>query len=233
MSPTLQIIAMGGYEIDGPFGPPSELERYLFDAAGVARPRVCLVPTATGDSSLMHHRFAEIAGVLPSEPSVLELFDRTVEDLDAFLDAIDVVYVGGGNTANLLAVWRVHGLDAALARRAESRDLVVGGASAGGMCWFEGGLTDSFGRETRPLHDGLGWLTGTFCPHFHADPRRGRYQKLVGRGDLTPGWGIDDGAAIHVVDGRLDRAIRASDGARAYRVDDSGAHVVVCDDIRS
>jgi dipeptidase E len=228
----LHIIAMGGYEIEGPFGPPSELERYLFAAAGVARPRVCLVPTATGDSPLMRERFAEIAEDLDVEPTVLELFDRTIEDLDAFLDGIDVVYVSGGNTANLLAVWRVQGFDGALARRAAGRDLVVGGASAGGMCWFEGGLTDSFGRETRALHDGLGWLSGTFCPHFHADPRRGRYQKMVARGDLPPGWGIDDGAAIHVIDGELHRAIRAADDACAYRVDASGAHVVGCDDIR-
>jgi len=228
----LHIIAMGGYEIDGPSGPPSELERYLFAAAGVARPRVCLVPTATGDSPLMRERFAEIAEGLEVEPSVLELFDRTIEDLDAFLDRIDVLYVSGGNTANLLAVWRVQGLDGALARRAAGRDLVVGGASAGGMCWFEGGLTDSFGRETRALHDGLSWLSGTFCPHFHADPRKGRYQKMVGRGDLRPGWGIDDGAAIHMIDGEFHRAIRAADDARAYRVDASGAHVVACDDIR-
>src|SRR5438128_94272 len=120
---------MGGYEIPGPSGPPSALERYLFAAAGVPVPRVCLLATASGDSPAMTARFYEICAVLPCEPCHLALFqDRDVADIDAFLDHVDVVYVTGGNTASMLGVWRVHDVDGALARRAAGRDLVVGGA---------------------------------------------------------------------------------------------------------
>ena len=149
---------MGGYEIDGPWGPPSLLERYLFAAAAVDVPRVCCLATASGDSPVMLARFYEICEVLPCEPRHLALFqDRDVDDIDEFLFDIDVVYVLGGNTASMLGVWRVHGVDHALARRAAERELVVGGASAGGMCWFTAGFTMSFGPLT-PLNDGLGWF---------------------------------------------------------------------------
>jgi peptidase E len=223
---TLQVIAMGGYEISGPSGPPSKLERYLFAAAGVARPRVCFLGTATGDSPLMLARFYEICETLPCEPSHLALFqDREVEDLDAFLDSFDVVYVGGGNTASMLAVWRAHGLDRALALRAAAREFVVGGASAGGMCWFDAGFTMSFGPLT-PLHDGLGWFPGSFNPHAQAEGRLDAYCASIAEGSLPGGWAVDDGAALHYVDGRLARVVRASDVARVHNVDASGAEMV-------
>jgi len=222
----LQVVAMGGYEISGPSGPPSKLERYLFEAAGLPRPRVCFLATATGDSPMMLARFYEICETLPSEPSHLALFqDRDVEDLDAFLDSFDIVYVAGGNTASMLAVWRAHGLDRALALRAASRDFVVGGASAGGMCWFDAGFTMSFGPLT-PLHDGLGWFPGSFNPHAQQEGRLDGYRASIAAGALPGGWAVDDGAALHYVDGRLARVLRASDLARVHAVDESGAEAV-------
>jgi len=213
---------MGGYEIAGPSGPPSALERYLFEAAGVATPRVCFLGTATGDSPAMLARFYEICEVLPSEPSHLALFqDRDVEDLDAFLDGFDVIYVAGGNTASMLAVWRAHGLDRALALRAAARDCVVGGASAGGMCWFTDGYTMSFG-PLGPLNDGLGWFAGSFNPHAQQDGRLESYAAAVRSGALPPGWAVDDGAALHYVDGRLAHIVRASDTARVQWVAPDG-----------
>jgi peptidase E len=220
----LQVIAMGGYEIVGPSGAPSALERYLFEAAGVATPRVCFLATATGDAPWMLARFYEICETLPSEPSHLALFqDRDVEDLDAFFDGFDVIYVGGGNTASMLAVWRAHGLDRALALRAAARDCVVGGASAGGMCWFDAGFTMSYGPLT-PLHDGLGWFPGSFNPHAQQPGRLDAYTAAVADESVPPGWAVDDGAALHYVDGRLARVLRASDGARVHAVDQAGAH---------
>ena len=222
----LQVIAMGGYEITGPSGPPSVLERYLFEAAGVETPRVCFLATASGDSPMMLARFYEICQVLPCEPSHLALFqDRDVDDLDAFLDAYDVVYVAGGNTASMLAVWRAHGVDRALALRAAARDCVVGGASAGGMCWFDAGFTMSYGPLT-PLHDGLGWFPGSFNPHAQQPGRLDAYAASVADESLPPGWAVDDGAALHYVDGQLARVVRASADARVHAVNVEGVERV-------
>jgi dipeptidase E len=223
---TTQIVAMGGYEIDGPFGPPSKLEEYIFAAAGKTTPRVCFLPTASSHVDFFLERWNEITDALPCDPCHIELFERTVDDLDAFLADVDVVYVAGGNTANLLAIWRAHGLDAAFARRAGAGDFVVGGASAGAMCWFEGGLTDSYGTTHQPLHGALGWLPGTFCPHFGAHERRRSYRTMVADGDLAPGYGVDDGAALHFVDGELTNIVRAKADANAYRVDERGQHAL-------
>lgn len=217
---TLQVIAMGGYEIDGPHGPPSLLERYLFAAAAVDEPRVCCLATAMGDSPLALARFYEVCEMLPCDrPRHLALFDdRDVYDIDEFLFDVDLVYVGGGNTASMLAVWRAHGVDHALARRAAERELVVGGASAGAMCWFTAGFTMSFGPLT-PLNDGLGWFPGSFNPHAQQDGRLDAYVASVRAGAVPPGWAVDDGAALHYVDGRLEHVIAASDSARVQWVD--------------
>jgi len=221
---TLQVIAMGGYEIDGPHGPPSVLERYLCAAAGHDEPRVCCLATASGDSPIFLARFYEICEVLPCRPRHLALFqDRDVEDIDEFLFDVDVVYVLGGNTASMLGVWRVHGVDHALARRAAERELVVGGASAGGMCWFTAGFTMSFGPLT-PLADGLGWFPGSFNPHAQRAGRLDAYAASVGDGSVAPGWAVDDGAALHFVDGRLEHVIAVSDSARVQYVDADGVH---------
>ena len=141
----------GGFMMDDPV-----LDRYLVGLTSTPRPRICFVPTATGDAATAIARFFEAFPARAFEPSVLRLFDREVEDLGAFLGEQDVVYVGGGNTAVMLAAWRVHGLDAAL-RAAWEAGVVMAGVSAGANCWFEASTTDSFLRDhADPLHDGLG-----------------------------------------------------------------------------
>jgi peptidase E len=222
---TLQVIAMGGYEIDAPHGPPSLLERYLFAASPVDEPRVCCLATASVDAPLFLARFYEICEVLPCEPRHLALFhDRDVADIDEYLFDVDVVYVLGGNTASMLGVWRAHGIDVALRRRAAERELVVGGASAGGMCWFTAGYTMSFGPLT-PLNDGLGWFPGSFNPHAQQPGRLDAYTADVRSGAVPAGWAVDDGAALHYVDGRLEHVVRASDTARAQWVAADGARL--------
>lgn len=226
---TLQAVAMGGYEIPGPYGPPSLLERYLFEAAGVAEPRVCCLATASGDSPEFIARFYEVCDALTCDPCHLALFhDRDVADLDTFLDECDVVYVLGGNTASMLGVWRAHELDRALTARAERRDLVVGGASAGAMCWFEAGFTMSFG-PLGPLADGLGWFPGSYCPHADQPGRLDTYCAAISDGSLPSGWAVDDGAALHFVGGALTRVVSASPNAAVYAVDGGGAHAVACE----
>jgi len=121
--------------------------------------------------------------------------------------------------ANMLAVWRVHGLDV-LMRKAWHDGIVLAGSSAGGICWFEGGTTDSFGRELRPFNDGLGLLGGSFCPHYNSEPgRRPLYHRLLAEGTLPGGIACDDGVGVHYIDDDLVEVIADRPGSGAYRVE--------------
>lgn len=204
----------GGFSDDDPV-----LDRYVFDLVDASRPRVCFVPTASGDIPPYLVRFYEAFPARSFETSVLRLFQREVEDLDAFLGEHDVIYVGGGNTANLLDVWRRHGVDRALASAWEA-GVVLCGVSAGANCWFEASTTDSFlvGRAD-PLLDGLGLLPGAFSPHFDSEPaRRPRFHELVGTGELPDGLACDDFAAVRFDGTTLVEAVASRPGAGAYRV---------------
>ena len=213
-----QIIAMGGggFSMD-----PDDtlLDGHVLAATGVAQPRICFLPTASGDSDGYIQRFYQ-AFEVRAEPSHLGLFDRQVADIEGFLCAHHAVYVGGGNTANMLAVWRVHGVDRAL-QAAHDRGVVLAGVSAGAVCWFEAAVSDSFG-PLRPLLDGLGLVPGTCAPHYDGDPeRRPAFARMLAAG-LPAGYGVDDGAALHFVDGELHEVVAAYPQARAYRVTQSG-----------
>ena len=130
----------------------------------------------------------------------------------------DVIYVGGGNTANMLAVWRVHGMDAAL-REAWEQGVVLCGSSAGMICWFEAGLTDSFGPQLEGMRDGLGFLPGSACPHYDGEElRRPRYRELVD-GGFPAGYAAEDGVGLHFVGTELAEVVAAEPGKRAYRVE--------------
>jgi peptidase E len=209
-----QILAIGGggflMEPENPL-----LDDFVLGTARGGQSRVCLLPTASGDSDRMVVAFYSTLGPR-CRPTHLPLFVRRHADLTAFLCEQDVIYVGGGNTANMLAVWRVHGVDQAL-RRAYDEGVVLCGLSAGALCWFEGGITDSFGGLA-PLRDGLGLLPGTMCPHYDGEPRRRpTYQRFVADGGGA-GFGIDDGAAMHFVDGALREVVSSRPAARAWRV---------------
>src|SRR6476660_9086907 len=171
----------GGFSMD-PDNPL--LDDYVLDLArverGRERPRVCFLATASGDSpgyiASFYAAFARRA-----EASHLALFVRTVDDVESFLLDQDVIYVGGGNTENMLAIWRVHGVDRVLGRAWES-GVVLTGISAGSLCWFETGSTDSFGGLA-PLSRGLGFLAGSHSPHYDGEAaRRPHYHQLVAHG---------------------------------------------------
>ena len=214
-----RIVAFGGASLqagstDGP------LHQYLLDLSGASRPRVCFIGTASGDDAgdvaNFYAWFARRA-----EATHLGLFDRRIADLRAFLLEQDVIYVGGGNTANMLAVWRTHGLDDALdaARRA---GVILAGPSAGAVCWFEGGTADSFGPEIGALRDGLRFLRGSFCPHYDSELlRRPRFHELVGSGKLPDGYAADDGVGLFFSGGQLAEAVAAMPESRAFRVERS------------
>ncbi len=211
-----QVVAMGGggWTMGDPL-----LDRFVTGLVSAERPKICFIPTASGDHPASEG-FFEAFPADRFEASILRLFDREVADLQAFLGAQDIVYVGGGNTVSMLAVWRTHGVDAAL-RAAYDAGVVMAGISAGANCWFEACTTDSFqlGRAD-PLRDGLGFVTGSFTPHYDAEPaRRPAVLELVGSGGLPAGYACDEFAAVHLVDGQLREAVASRPGARAFRVD--------------
>jgi len=142
-----------------------------------------------------------------------------------FLLAQDVIYVGGGNTANMVAIWRLHGVDVIL-REAWERGVVLAGLSAGGLCWFEQGSTDSFGPGLAALDGLLGFLPGAFCPHYDGEAmRRPRLHELIASGSLGPTYACDDGAAVVFHGTKLHEAIAEREGATAYRVERLGGTV--------
>ena len=209
------VVALGG----GGFlsGPDRVLDDFVLSLAAVDRPRVCFVGTASGDPVDNEERFRD-AFTDRAETSVLRLFDREVPDLDAFLAEQDVVYVGGGSTVNLLAVWRAHGLDRAL-RRAYEAGVVMAGVSAGANCWFGRSTTDSrlVGRADG-LSDGLGWLPGGMCPHYRSEPRRRPELLDLVAGGFGETYGVDDDCGLHLVDEQLVEAVAAGPAARAVLV---------------
>lgn len=209
------IVAMGG----GGFSMEPEnplLDDFVLSLTGKARPVVCFLPTASGDSSdYLVNFYRAFAG--RAEATDLALFRRSARDVGAVLRAADVIYVGGGNTASMLAIWRRHGVDQAL-RDAWAGGVVLAGVSAGAVCWFQAGVTDSFGPELASLDDCLGLVAGSFCPHYDGETaRRPAFHRLIGAG-LPAGHAADDGAALHIRDGDLVEAIASRPGARAYRV---------------
>ena len=216
-----QILALGGggftEEPDNP-----ALDEYVLASSGRDRPRVCFMATAGGDNPSYTVKFYNAFSGGHCDPSHLALFNRTVDDARSLLLAQDVIYVGGGNTVNLLAVWRAQAIDEIL-REAWERGVVLAGLCAGSMCWFEGGVTASFGRRLTPLEDGLGFLPGSNCPHYGA--RRDAYTEALHAG-LSPGIAADDGVALHFVDQRLAAVVASRPGPRAYRVGAAGGRVV-------
>jgi peptidase E len=212
-----RILAIGGSSVL-PSSTDWPLHQYLLDLSGRDRPRICFVGTASGeDASYRAGFYATFAR--RAEASHLDLFGRTIEDIGAFVLEQDVIYVGGGNTANMLAVWRLHGLDKAL-KTAWEAGVVLAGASAGGMCWFEAGLTDSFGPGLAPLKDGLRFLSGSFCPHYDSESlRRPRYEEVVASGALPDGYAADDGVALLFNGRQLEGAVASLPGQHAYRVE--------------
>ena len=210
-----QIIALGG----GGFAANPDnlvLDRYILAQARASEPRVVFVPTASGDADSYIVRFYAAYLGLPCRPSHVSFFRRT-PDLRSYLLAQDVIYVGGGNTKSMLAVWREWGLPELL-REAWEAGIVLAGISAGAICWFAQGITDSFADQLRVL-DCLGFLPGSCCPHYRDEvERRPAYHRLLRNGEIAPGWAIDDGAALHFVNGEVHRAVSARHGSTAYRV---------------
>jgi peptidase E len=216
------IVAMGG----GGFSmEPGNLllDDFVLSLSRQQPARVCFISTASAESaSYIVNFYRAFSG--RCIPTDVTLFDSPLlprhpprsPDLAAFVARQDVIYVGGGSTANLLALWRAHGLDVAL-RDAWAGGTVLSGVSAGMLCWFAGGLTDSYGGLA-PLNDGLALIEATACPHYGSDERRRAFHQLIAEAPGT-GYAADDGAALHFAGSALAEAVSSRPEAGAYRVE--------------
>jgi len=222
-SSTRQIVAIGG----GGLSTESDnllLEQYLLKLANKESPKICFVPTASGDSQSYIDRFDAAFAQLPCIPSHLLLFRLHTADLRSFVLEQDIIYVGGGNTKNLLALWKDWGLDTII-REAWEQGVILAGWSAGSICWFEEGVTDSFPGELRVLRC-LGFLKGSNCPHYDGEPeRKPSYHRLLAEGLISEGYAADDGVALHFLGTQLEKIISSRPHAKAYRLEKVGETV--------
>jgi dipeptidase E len=215
-TPTILAIGGGGFTA-GPDDPA--LDELVLELAATPRPRVCLLPTAGGDSEHQIRRYYEAFGDRLCEPSHISLFrlGRHPVPLREHLLSQDAIYVGGGSMVNLLAIWKAQGIHHIL-REAWENGILLAGLSAGSMCWFEWGVTTSSGYAAPA--PGLGFLPGSNSVHHDSEPdRRPVYLEAVRDGEIPPGWAADDGAGLIFRGRRLQEVVSARAGARAYEVD--------------
>ena len=218
------VVAFGG---DGFYlNPQNKLSaHFILGLTDVSNPKVCFIPTAGGDTPAYMEAFVARYSPDLCEATQLKLFNREIKDLRSYLLSQNVIYVGGGNTANMLAIWRVHGVDEIL-REAYEAGVVMCGTSAGSLCWFECGVTDSFGLDLAPINDGLGFIKGSNCPHYDSEAlRQPQYQKFIREG-LASGYAADDGAALHFVNGTFAEAISSKPASRAFHLEMKDGEVV-------
>jgi dipeptidase E len=215
-----QIVAIGGggfsMEPDNPL-----LDHYILSLAKLDKPKICFVPTASGDSDRYIVRFYSAFLKLPCVPTHLSLFNLPTDDLRSFVLAQDIIYVGGGNTKNLIALWQAWHLDQ-IFREAWEQGVILSGISAGSLCWFEAGISDYLPGSLNPLK-GLGFLAGSHCPHYDGEAdRRPAYHHFMIEGQLTDGYAADDGVALHFIGDRLARIVSSRPQAKAYRLEKVG-----------
>jgi len=189
--------------------------------SGKARPRILYLPTASADSEQGIISFYQSCAPLNVEPFVQRSFIAStsqLQDWDEVLLSADGIVVSGGNTLNQQAIWKAQGIDVIL-RQAWDRGIVLGGASAGSLCWFEEGTTDSR-PKVLSIVKCLGFLPGSHAPHYDAEPgRRPLYQKLIGNGEMKPGYACDNDAGLYFEETTLKRVVSARVGAKCYYVD--------------
>jgi len=217
------VLAIGGLRDFETIGSSADgiplLAAHCARLAGSSAPKICILNTASGDDPAAYVRTYQFFGAVTGRVTHLQLFPMpSTADPEDLLLSQDVIFVGGGSVANMLAVWRVHGLGRVMAG-AWRAGIVLAGVSAGAICWFTSGTTDSFGTDLRPFADGLGLLTPSYCPHYDSEPgRRPLYRSVVASGALPPGIACDDGAAAHFVDDGLAEIVTDRPGALGYLV---------------
>jgi len=220
-----QIVAISG----GGFSSEPDnlaLDHYLLSQTAKTSPTVCFLASATGDSDFYIRKFYQSFRRLDCVPHHLGLFDIQSNKLEETLLSYDAVYVGGGNLRSMLALWKGWDLDAAL-KKAYEKGIVLGGISAGSLCWFEEAFADPMPSTYCTLR-GLGLVRGSNCVHFDKDPEQGTlYKRYVADQKISPGYAVDNHAALHFVDGELHAVVASDDKSKAFRVDPRGSEASV------
>jgi peptidase E len=200
---------------------------YAASLTGKENPRICFMPTASGDAPGGIVRWFEWCADLPVRPFVQRAFISSYTQQDSFekiLTGMDAILVGGGNTLNMIAVWKAQGIDLAL-RQAWENGVVLGGGSAGSLCWFEHGTTDSRPSALSTV-EGLGFMKGSHCPHYHAEPqRKPLYWSKIQSGDYKPGFACDDRAGIYFENEEVKQVVSLDEESNCYYVSASGGQV--------
>ena len=209
------IIAIGG----GGFGRNNSsnlIENYILNLSGKDCPKICFIPTATGDNDSYIVRFYSIFTRLNCIPSHIEFFKRTI-DIHKHIMKQDIVFVGGGNTKSMLAIWKEWGMSSLL-KDAYNDGVILSGVSAGAICWFTSGITDSWESELKILPC-LDIIKATCCPHYDEEPSRIPYvEKILLEERLSSCICIEGGSAIHFIDGKPFKNISFKNNKNTYNV---------------
>lgn len=218
------IIAVGGGTFHPTNEPTAALEKYLIKLSGKANPNICFLPQASAEEKNYIVRFFEIFQKLQAQTSWVSLYGRVEPAWAEHLLSQDIIFVGGGNTKSMLALWRAWGLDAVL-KQAYEKGIILAGVSAGAICWFEHGITDSV--WPMGVLDCLGILKGSCCPHYDSEPeRKPVFTESVTSGKALPGIALSDYTAAHFIDGELAYILSWKEGKKAYHVTQEG-HVEI------
>ena len=212
-APTRTIFAYGG-------GFNKEFMQYIIALTKKPNPKICFLPTATGDNPNTILAWYQTCENLPMRPFVQRVYIESYTTTKSFQDnllSMDAIVVGGGNTLNMMAIWEAQGIDTVL-RKAYNKGIVLSGGSAGSLCWFQGGTTDSRPKELS-IVQGLGLIQSSHCPHYHSEPmRKPLYFENILKGKLSPGYAIDDRAAIVFENEKYVRSVAADDKSNTYYV---------------
>jgi dipeptidase E len=212
--PKKQIVAMGG----GGFSHTSKvskIDEYILRLANKPYPKIAFLATATGDSATYIKKFYEAFSQADCLCSHYDIFKSNHTNIESFLLEQDIIYVGGGNTFNMITLWKARGVDKIL-KKAWEKGIILCGISAGSICWFESGNTDSFGKLEKI--EGLGFLQYSNSPHYNSEPdRRASFQDLITSKSINTGYGVDDYGALHFIDQDLHATISESEDSYAYK----------------
>ena len=207
------IIAIGGGGFGRKIG-DLKVEKYIASISKKNNPKICFIPTATGDSDSYKVSFYSAFSRVNCRPSHIDMFKRTV-NLEEHISEQDIIYVGGGNTKSMLAVWRDWGLDLIL-KNAYDKGLILSGVSAGAICWFSKGITDSWDKNLN-LINCLGFVDGACCPHIDEEKERMPYlSKLIKKGILKECMAIEGHSALHLVNGKPFMSLNFGNNKKSY-----------------
>jgi len=217
------IVAIGGGGFGRSLG-SLEIEKYIISLTNKKRPKICFIPTASGDSSLYKLNFYRAFTKLDCITSHIDFFSRT-ENLEEKVLTQDIIYVGGGNTKSMLAVWNEWNLHKIL-RNAYEKGIIMSGVSAGAICWFEKGITDSWANSLNVL-DCLGYTKGNCCPHYDEEPeRKPSLSNFISNGDISECFAIDGGCALHLKNDQVHKAVSFKDGKNSFLVKNENKEII-------